>query len=88
MGDVFSQLWGPSEGVTEGSLEVWSRVVLGGNMNSQGVPRKISILLGPFVSQLVDPISVLDCWSVGTCLVNSRGAGKLSGVNSQGEGKL
>ncbi len=57
-------------------------------MNSLGVPRKICILLGLFVPQLVDPIIVLDHQSVGTRLVNSRGAGKLSGVNSRGIGKL
>ena len=57
-------------------------------MNSLGVPRKICILLGLFVPQLVDPIIVLDHQSVGTRLVNSRGAGKLSGVNSLGIGKL
>ncbi len=53
-------------------------------MNSLGVPRKICILLGLFVSQLMDPINVLDCRSVGhkARLVNSLEADKHSGVNS------
>jgi hypothetical protein len=74
---------GPLEGVTEGSLEVWSRVVPGGNMNSLGV-------LDPsgLVSQLMDPISVLFRRSVVSHLVNSLGAGKLSGVNALGDCKL
>jgi hypothetical protein len=57
-------------------------------MNSLGVPRKICIILGPLVSQLMDPISVLFHQSVVTHLVNSRGAGKLSGVNARGDGKF
>ena len=69
--------WGPIEGVTEASLEFWHRVVLGGNMNSLGVPRKICILLGLFASQLMGLIIVLNSRSVGTHLVNSQGAGKL-----------
>ena len=81
-----STRWEPIAGVTEASLEFWHRVVLGGNMNSLGVPRKMCILLGLFVSQLRDPIIVLDYQGVGTRLVNSRGAGKLSGVNSLSQG--
>ncbi len=57
-------------------------------MNSVGVLRKICILLGPLVSQLMDPIRVLFCRSVVTHLAYSQGASKLLGVNAQGESKL
>ncbi len=47
---------GPFEKVTEGSLGILSRVVLGGNMNFLGVPLKICILQG--VLTIIDPIRI------------------------------